>query len=91
MLDEPELGLHPAAVTLIGDMIKSLATERQIIVATQSPLLVDTFELDEILVLDLEDGQTRFRTLDPGEYRQWLDESFTSGELWQKNLIGGRP
>ena len=34
---------------------------------------------------------TRFRTLDPGEYRRWLDESFTSGELRQKNLIGGRP
>ena len=91
LLDEPELGLHPAAVALIGDMIKSLATERQVIVATQSPLLVDTFGLDEILVLDLEDGRTRFRTLDPGEYRLWLDESYTSGELWQKNLIGGRP
>ena len=91
LLDEPELGLHPAAVALIGDMIKSLATERQIIVATQSPLLVDVFELDEILVLDLVDGQTRFRRLDPGEYRLWLDESFTPGELWQKNLIGGRP
>ena len=35
---------------------------------------------------------TRFRTRDPGEYRRWLDESFTpGGELWQKNLIGGRP
>jgi len=53
--DEPELGLHPVAIALIGDMIKSLATQRQIIVATQSPLLVDTFELDEILVLDLID------------------------------------
>ena len=91
LLDEPELGLHPAAVALVGDMIKSLAAERQIIVATQSPLLVDTFDLDEILVLDLEGGQTRFRTLDPGQYRLWLDECFTSGELWQKNLIGGRP
>jgi len=91
LLDEPELGLHPAAIALIGDMIKSLATQRQIIVATQSPLLVDTFDLDEILVLDLVDGQTRFRTLDPGEYRLWLDECFTSGDLWQKNLIGGRP
>ena len=45
---------------------------------TQSPLLVHTFDLDEILVLDLENGQTRFRRLDPGEYRQRLDESFTS-------------
>ena len=84
LLDEPELGLHPAAIALIGDMIKSLAEERQIIVATQSPLLVDVFGLDEILVLELRDGQTNVRKLDAGDYQTWLDESFTTGELWQK-------
>ena len=91
LLDEPELGLHPAAIALIGDMIQALAKERQIIVATQSPLLVDTFGLDEIIVLDLQDGETQFRRLDPGAYQQWLDDSFSTGELWQKNLLGGRP
>ncbi len=91
LLDEPELGLHPAAIALIGDMIQALAKERQIIVATQSPLLVDSFGLDEIIVLDLQDGETHFRPLDPDAYRQWLDDSFSTGELWQKNLLGGRP
>ncbi len=90
-LDEPELGLHPVAIALIGNMIKALAREVQIIVATQSPLLVDVFDLDEIVVLDLQDGRTTFRRLDTGAYRHWLDESFTPGELWQKNLLGGRP
>ena len=90
LLDEPELGLHPAAITLIGEMIKSLAEERQIIVATQSPLLVDAFGLDEILVLELEGGETVIRRLDADDYRTWLDE-FSTGELWQKNLLGGRP
>ena len=91
LLDEPELGLHPAAITLIGGMIKALAEERQIIVATQSPLLVDAFDLDEIFVLDLQDGRTEIRKLDPDKYQQWLDDSFTPGQLWQKNLLGGRP
>ena len=91
LLDEPELGLHPAAITLVGGMIKALAEERQVIVATQSPLLVDAFDLDEIFVLDLQDGQTEIRKLDPDDYRQWLDDSFTPGQLWQKNLLGGRP
>ena len=91
LLDEPELGLHPAAVTLIGGMINSLATERQIIVATQSPLLVDTFDLDEIFALDLQEGRTQFRKLDPEKYQIWLDDGFSPGELWQKNLLGGRP
>ena len=91
LLDEPELGLHPAAVTLIGGMIKALAEERQVIVATQSPLLVDAFGLDEIFVLDLQDGRTEFRKLAPDDYRVWLNDGFTAGELWQKNLLGGRP
>ena len=54
-LDEPELGLHPAAIALLGGLIKSLSVERQVIVATQSPLLVDAFDLDEVFVLDLKD------------------------------------
>ena len=91
LLDEPELGLHPAAVTLIGGMIKTLAEERQVIVATQSPLLVDAFDLDDIFVLELQDGRTEFRRLAPDNYREWLNDGFTPGELWQKNLIGGRP
>ena len=91
LLDEPELGLHPAAVNLVGGMINSLATERQIVVATQSPLLVDAFNLDEIITLDLQEGRTQFRKLSPEEYQIWLDDGFSPGELWQKNLFGGRP
>lgn len=90
-LDEPELGLHPAAIVLVAEMIKSLANERQIIVATQSPLLVDEFGLDEIIVLELQDGRTEVRRLEADEYRHWLDDEYTTGELWQKNLLGGQP
>ena len=91
LLDEPELGLHPAAIALIGGMIKALAVDRQIIVATQSPLLVDAFDLEDVAVLDLEDGRTTIRGPDADGYRRWLDEGFLPGEMWQKNLIGGRP
>ncbi len=90
LLDEPELGLHPAGVALIGDMIRALSNDRQVIVATQSPLLVDAFSLDEIVVLELRDGRTEVRQLDKSEYESWLEE-YTTGELWQKNLLGGRP
>lgn len=91
LLDEPELGLHPAAIALVAGMIKSLSIDRQIIMATQSPLLVDAFGLEEIFVLDLKDGRTEFRKLSPDDYQVWLDDNFTPGELWQKNLLGGRP
>lgn len=91
LLDEPELGLHPAAITLVSGMIRSLSEERQIIVATQSPLLVDAFDVEEIFVLELRDGRTEVRKRSSNDYRVWLDENFTPGELWQKNLLGGRP
>ena len=90
LLDEPELGLHPKAIALIGDMIQVLAESRQVIVATQSPLLVDAFQLDEVFVLELRDGRTELRRPSLDKLRDWLDE-FSVGELWQKNLLGGRP
>ena len=91
LLDEPELGLHPAAIGLVAAMIEQLSHDKQIIVATQSPLLVDEFELDEIIVLDLEDGRTKLRKLKADDYQVWLDQEYTPSQLWQKNVFGGRP
>ena len=90
LLDEPELGLHPAAIALLGGMIKSLSTQKQVIVATQSPLLVDSFNLDEIFVLELKEGETKVTRPKEEELHHWLEE-YSTGELWQKNLLGGRP
>ena len=90
LLDEPELGLHPEAISLVGDMIRSLSRNRQVIVATQSPLLVDMFDIDEIIILNMKEGRTEPSCLDKDLYLEWLDE-FTVGELWQKNLLGGQP
>ena len=91
LIDEPELGLHPAAVTLVGSMIASLATQCQVIVATQSPQLVNCFDLDEIVVMELEDSRTVACRKSRHEYERWLEEDYTTGELWQMNLLGGRP
>ena len=90
VLDEPELGLHPKSIALVGDMIGALAESRQIILATQSPLLVDAFELDEVFVLEMRDGRTELKSPDSVQLETWLDE-FSVGEMWQKNLLGGRP
>ena len=90
-LDEPELGLHPAAISLIGGMIRSLSQERQVFVATQSPLLVDSFDLDQIFVMELRDGRTQANRYSADQYKRWLDQDYGTGELWQMNLLGGRP
>ncbi len=91
LLDEPELGLHPSAISLIGNMIKVFSNKRQVIIATQSPLLVDIFDLDEIIVLESDRGCTNFKKLNKDQYKVWLDEEYLPGELWQKNVFGGRP
>lgn len=90
LLDEPELGLHPAAVSLVGGMIRSLSALRQIIVATQSSLLVDVFELEKLLVLGLDGDATTVQRPKSEDYREWLGECST-GQLWENNLLDGYP
>ncbi len=90
VLDEPELGLHPSAITLLASLMKKASTDAQVIVATQSALLLDHFEPEEVLVADRVDGATRFSRLDSARLQSWL-EDYSLGQLWEKNEIGGRP
>lgn len=90
-LDEPELGLHPDAIVLVADLIRSVARDRQVIAATQSPFWVSQFPIEDIQVLDSDDGRTLIRTPDPDEHRSWIEDGYSTGELWQKNPLGGNP
>jgi len=90
LLDEPELGLHPYAISLLASMIKAAATQTQVIISTQSPLLIDHFETEDILVTELEDGATTFKRLKSADLEEWL-EDYSLGQLWEKNYFGGRP
>lgn len=90
LLDEPELGLHPYAIALLASMLKKAATETQIVLATQSPRLVDRFDPEDIVVAERVEGATGFRRLDPEPLGAWL-EDYSLGELWEKNEFGGRP
>ena len=91
LLDEPELGLHPSAIGLIGSMMESRSADHQIIVATQSPLLVNCFTLDNTFVVEARDGKTTIRRVNPGDHKDWTDDGYSSGELWLMNALGGRP
>lgn len=90
IIDEPELGLHPYAISVLAGLLKSVAYQTQIIVSTQSVTLVDHLEPEHIIVVDREKDQSVFRRLDESELRPWLDE-YSLGELWEKNVLGGRP
>ena len=91
LIDEPELGLHPHAISLIAALIKRAAVKKQMIIATQSPLLLNEFCIDDFIVAEMgEDGGTAFKRLEEKEFLHWLEE-FQPGDLWQKNVIGGNP
>lgn len=90
LLDEPELGLHPAAITLLADLLSSAATRTQVLVATQSVTLVNQFGPEQVWAVDRDDGQSIFRRLTEQDMSAWLDD-YALGELWEKNLLGARP
>jgi len=90
LLDEPELGLHPAAVALLADLLSSAATRTQVIVATQSVTLVNQFEPESVWAVDRADQQSVFRHLSKQDMAAWLDD-YGLGELWEKNILCARP
>lgn len=90
ILDEPELGLHPYAINILGGLINSVSNYSQIIVATQSTLLIDCFEPKDIIVVERNQRQSSFNHLNSLELQDWLEE-YSLSELWNKNVIGGRP
>jgi predicted ATPase len=90
ILDEPELGLHPYAIEVLSSLIRSASKHVQVMVATQSVSLIDRFEPDDIVVTHRTDRETSFRRLSSAELTEWL-ETYTLSELWEKNVVGGRP
>ena len=90
LLDEPELGLHPYAITMLASLVKKASQETQVVMATQSPILLDHFEPEDVIVADRVNGEVAFTRLDSASLEVWL-EDYSLGQLWEKNEIGGRP
>lgn len=90
LIDEPELGLHPFAIVALGGLMKSVSQKHQLIISTQSVELVDQFDAEDLIVVDKVGGASTFKRLDTAALSAWLEE-FSLGELWKKNILGGRP
>jgi predicted ATPase len=90
ILDEPELGLHPAAETYLASLIRSASTQTQVLLSTQSATLVDHFKPSEVAVVEVRDGASEFSRLDEEKLGPWL-KRYRLGEAWRKNVFGGRP
>ncbi len=90
LVDEPELGLHPFAIGLLASLIRQASVETQVIVSTQSSLLLDHFRPEDVLIASRTEGGTQIARPDPGQLATWLEE-YSLGQLWEKNELGGRP
>ena len=90
LIDEPELGLHPFALTLLAELLEAASLSRQIVVSTQSADLVNEFEAKNIITVGFRNGQSAFERPDEYQLREWLEE-YGLGDLWRMNVVGGSP
>ena len=90
LIDEPELGLHPYALTLLAEMLQHASDSRQIIASTQSADLVSELDPENVVVVDRKEGASTFTRLDGDDLKEWL-EDYALGDLWKMNILGGRP
>lgn len=89
-LDEPELGLHPSAIDAVAGLIKAASSHCQVFVATQSISLVNNFELEDLVVIDRKGRNSEYTRPNADNLQAYLEE-FSTGQIWEKNIIGGRP
>ncbi len=87
IIDEPELGLHPTAITKLSGLIKSVVQKKtQVIVATQSADLINHFKPEDVVTVDQINGASEFHRLDKQNLEQWLEE-YSIGDLWMRNIL----
>ncbi|MBL6974741.1 MAG: AAA family ATPase [Deltaproteobacteria bacterium] len=89
-IDEPELGLHPAAITLLAELARSVSRHCQVLFATQSTAFLDHFDPKEVVVVERKEGASVFRRPDPETLKAWL-EDYSLSEVFDKGVMGGRP
>jgi len=92
VLDEPELGLHPAAIAELAGIVRMAAQKTQVLLATQSTRLVDEFSPEELIIVERDQKKrcSVFAKLDSEQLQNWLSR-YSLSELWEKNVLGGQP
>jgi len=98
IIDEPELGLHPMAIKVITELAQSLARQdKQLILSSQSITFINQFASEDLIVVDKKIDTTNenneesvFKRISEDDVKEWI-EDFSIGDIWNMNIIGGRP
>lgn len=90
-IEEPELGLHPDAVTLFADILIDASTRTQLILTTHSDVLVSALseQASSVVVCEYRGG-TVLERVDPAKLAHWLGK-YRLGEVWRIGELGGNP
>ena len=91
-IDEPELGLHPDAISIVGDLMVEASERMQLIVATHSDALISvlTGKPDAVVACERLGEGTTLRRLDSDKLAHWL-EDYALGDLWRMGELGANP
>ena len=90
VFDEPETSLHPYAISVFAEAVKHATKEwnKQVFIATHSPVLIGQFEPEDILATELdESGQTTLTRVSEMEDIKDLLESYDTGSLYMAEAI----
>ncbi|MGA2034744.1 MAG: AAA family ATPase [Thermoguttaceae bacterium] len=89
-VEEPELGLHPDAMSLLADLLAEASEKTQLVVTTHSDVLVSalTEQAESVLVCDYLENGTELRRLESAKLKHWL-EKYRLGEVWRLGKLGG--
>lgn len=89
-IDEPEISLHPDMIDTIAEAIKYASQKgTQVIAATHSPLLLNSFELEDIKVFEKDaTNQTVVSSKSEEDFKDWEGE-FLAGQMWLRGQLGG--
>ena len=92
LFDEPEVSLHPWALVVFARAVKLAAEQwnKQVFLATHSPVLISQFEPRDVLVAGVEGGRARFdRLSEISEIRDLL-EDYAAGSLYMSEAVAGQ-
>ena len=74
---------------MLAALIHEVSSSTQVIVSTQSPLLVDEFSAEDVVVVRRDGAASVFERLAAPDLERWLDE-YTLGDLIRKLKADGR-
>ena len=91
-LEEPELGMHPDAVSLLAKILVEASSRMQLIVTTHSDALLSKLNdnVESVLVCENNGFGTQIERLNAKRLAFWLKD-YTLGDIWRIGEIGGNP